>query len=60
MTDPDMLDGCDLDFTADPTTNVEADLLPLFAEALDPTSDKTVDEEAARWRALFGQGNWHA
>jgi hypothetical protein len=27
---------------------------------LDPTSDKTVDEEAARWRALFGQGNWHA
>lgn len=57
MTD---LDGCDLDFAAMPTSNVEADLFPLFAEALAPDTDTTVDETAARWRALFGQGTWHA
>lgn len=56
----DDLDGCDLDFDEHPTSNVEAELFPLFAEALDPAVDLTVDEVAARWRALFGQGTWHA
>lgn len=56
----DTRDGCDLDFAEQPTSNTEADLFPLFAEALDPASPKTVDEEAARWRGLFGQRAWHA
>lgn len=55
----DDLDGCDIDLAENPTSNAEADLFPLFAEALDPNTDVTVDETAAGWRALFGQGNWH-
>lgn len=48
------LDGCDLDFTADPTSDDDLDFVVVFAEALDPNSDKTVAEAEAEWRELFG------
>jgi hypothetical protein len=52
--DDDLLDGCDLDFTEDPTPDGEADLFVLFAEALDPATDKTVEQAEAEWRELLG------
>lgn len=46
--DNDLLDGCDLDFTADACTPEEESLLPLFP-------DGVADEaKAAEWRELFG------
>lgn len=53
MLDDDFLDGCDLDFTVDPTPDDEADLFVLFAEALDPANPKTVDEAKAEWDELL-------
>lgn len=47
--DDDTLDGCDLDFTIDPTPDDEADLFVLFAEALDPASTKSIAEAKAEW-----------
>ena len=53
--DPDdLIDGCDIDFTVDPTPDDEVELFPLFAEALDPSTPKTVEEAEADWKALFG------
>jgi hypothetical protein len=54
MPDDDLLDGCDLDFTVDPTPDDEADLFVLFAEALDPNNPKTVEEAKAEWDEVFG------
>lgn len=52
--DDDFLDGCELDFAADgATTDEEVELLPLFAEALDPNDPKTVEQAEAEWRELF-------
>jgi hypothetical protein len=49
----DLADGCDLDFTQEPTADDDAELFVLFAEALDPRSPKTVDGVAAEWQAVF-------
>lgn len=51
------LDGCDLDYAEDPTPDHELELFQLFAEALDPATEKTVDEAAAEWRELFGSSS---
>lgn len=49
MDGPDLddLDGCDAPI--DPLPAEEEDLFVLFAEALDPSCDVTVDEVAAAW-----------
>lgn len=44
--DDDNLDGCDLDFAADPDDDETAALRPLFPDG-DPAAE-------AAWRALFG------
>ncbi len=50
LTDPALdLDGCDIDFTVEPTPDEEVDLFVLFAEALDPASSVTVQEVEATW-----------
>lgn len=51
--DDDLLDGCDLDFTEDPLPVDEEDLFVLFAEALDPATDKTVEQARAEWEQLL-------
>ena len=47
------LDGCDLDFTDDELPDNETDLFVLFAEALDLTSSKTIEEAKTEWNELF-------
>lgn len=47
--DDNLLDGCDEDFTVDPTPDDESDLFVLFAEALDPNNPKTVEDVEAEW-----------
>ena len=49
MHDDEFLDGCDLDFTVDPTPDDEADLFVLFAEALDPNNPKTIADVEREW-----------
>jgi hypothetical protein len=49
----DLADGCELDFTQEPTADDDAELFVLFAEALDPRSRKSVDDVAAEWKAVF-------
>ncbi len=49
MPDDANLDGCSLDFTEDPIPDGEVDLFVLFAEALDPTSDVTVEDVEREW-----------
>lgn len=51
--DDEFLDGCDADFTEDALPDDEAELFVLFAEALDPNTDKTVEEARAEWQELF-------
>lgn len=54
MSDDDnLLDGCDADFTVDPTPDAEADLFVLFAEALDPANPKTVEQAKADWEQVL-------
>lgn len=53
IPEDNILDGCELDFTVDPTPDDEVDLLTLFAEALNPNNPKTVEEAEAEWRELF-------
>lgn len=54
--DDDFLDGCELDFTEQPTPDDEAALFALFAEALDATTPKTLGEAEADWKGLFSAG----
>jgi hypothetical protein len=49
----DDLDGCDIDFTEGTLADDETDLFVLFAEALDPDTDKTVEQARAEWEALL-------
>lgn len=44
-----MLDGCDVDLAEDPLDEGTDDLFVLFAEALDPASDVTIEEVASAW-----------
>jgi hypothetical protein len=53
MPEDEFLDWCDLDFRIDPTPDDEADLFVLFAEALDPNNDKTVEEARREWEGLL-------
>lgn len=53
MTDYDDLDHGDRAGEA-PLTEEEQVLFPLFADALDPNTDTTVEQRAAEWRELFG------
>lgn len=43
------LDGCDLQFTDDALEDDTEDLFVLFAEALDPASDVTVEDVEREW-----------
>ena len=52
--DDDFMDGCELDFAEDPTDDETVELMPLFAEALDPSTDVTVEQAEAEWKALLG------
>lgn len=56
LIDDDLQDGCDLDFTEDPTPDEESDLFVLFAEAVDETNPKTAEVVAAEWKAVFDEG----
>lgn len=53
MVDFDDLDHGDL-VGATPLTEQEQELFPLFADALDPNTDTTVEQREAEWRELFG------
>jgi len=47
----DELDGCELDFKEGPqATDEEVELMPLFAEALDPDSPVTIQDVEDEWR----------
>ena len=49
--DDDTIDGCELDFTEDEQADDETvELMPLFADALDPDTPSTVEEAAKFWR----------
>lgn len=54
----DDLDACDQNWNDLPDEEVlhddELELFPLFAEALDPNSPKTVEQVKAEWEELFG------
>lgn len=51
--DDDTVDGCDIDFKEDEQADDETvELMPLFAEAVDPDNPKTVEEAAEEWREL--------
>jgi hypothetical protein len=52
--DDDTIDGCDLDYAEDPTSDEDLPYVALFAEALDPATPKTVEEAESEWRELFG------
>lgn len=49
IDDDDLLSGCDLDLSEESTTNEEVTYLPLFAEALDPNSNVTIEDVAEAW-----------
>lgn len=51
--DDDELDGCELDFAADPTTDDDAPYLALFA-GVDPSD---VEAHAAELRQLLPEAN---
>lgn len=49
----DELDGCELDFKeGEQTSDEEVDLMPLFAEALDPESPVTIQDVEDEWREV--------
>ena len=52
--DDDYLDGCELDFTVDPTPDADLPWVVLFA-GVDLTDRAAVEARARAWRALFGQ-----
>jgi hypothetical protein len=52
VDDDDTLDGCELDF-AEAASDDDPELTALFAEALDPSNPKTVEQVAAEWQAVF-------
>jgi hypothetical protein len=56
MDDNELLDHGDGPILGDepPLTDEEAELLPLFADALDPDTPTTVDEMERKWREIFG------
>lgn len=56
MTDTQDFDSLDHpdDVGCDPLTDEEAELFPLFADALDPNTPTTVEERATEWQELFG------
>lgn len=49
----DGLDGCDIDFAADPLADDDIDAFALFAD-IDPDDEAAVAERRAQWRDLFG------
>jgi hypothetical protein len=57
MTDPDDLDGCDLDFASEPTADADIDGLVLFA-GLDDSTD--LEAVADYWRTLAEKGGTDA
>lgn len=57
MTDDDLTlaDGCELDFTTDPTNDTDLDAVVLFAD-LDPSDASAVARRRAEWETLFRCG----
>ena len=51
--DDDLIDGCELDF-AEAASDDDPELVALFAEALDPTNPKTIEQVQREWSELFG------
>jgi hypothetical protein len=62
MSDPALEDDGELDHPDDilgdepPLSEEDSDMFVLFAEALDPSNDKTVDQVKAEWEELFNAG----
>lgn len=51
MIDDDALDGCSLDFKEEEQTADDAvEVMPLFADALDPNTPSTLEEAVEFWR----------
>jgi hypothetical protein len=53
------LDGCDLDFRENPTSDADIDGTVLFA-GIDPEDADAVDDLAGSWRRLAAQEGDHA
>ena len=51
--DDDLLDGCELDFTEDPTPDEHVPYAVLFA-GIDKRDRSAIEARARIWRALFG------
>jgi hypothetical protein len=51
--DDDRLDGCELDFTVDPTADADVDGIVLFAD-IDPGDQAAVVARIAEYEAVFG------
>lgn len=51
LDDDDELDGCEVDMSLNPTSDEEVELMPMFAEALDPNSPVTVEQVGEEWRS---------
>lgn len=48
--DEDALDGCAIDFKeCEQTSNEAVEVMPLFADALDPNTPSTVEEAVEFW-----------
>lgn len=43
------LDGCDIDFAEAAIPDPDQEVFPLFAEALDPHSDVTIEDVEREW-----------
>lgn len=53
--DDEQLDGCDLDFSADPTPDGDMAAVVLFAD-VDPSDADAVAARVAEYREVFGDG----
>lgn len=49
----DLLDGCGLDFREAPLPAADTDLYVLFAEAVDESTAKTIEEARSDWEELL-------
>lgn len=50
--DDDLVDGCDIDFAAEPTSDDDLDALVLFAD-VDTNDPAAVEARRREWEALF-------
>lgn len=53
VEDDDFLEGCDIDFSEDPTSDDDLDAVVLFAD-VDPSDTAAIEARKAEWQELFG------